>query len=159
MIKINCKDVEQTKKLGAAIGRVLRGGEVFELKSDLGGGKTTFTKGLAVGMGVADVVQSPTFTISFIHKAARDLELHHFDFYRLQDAGIMNEELKESLNQPNTVVVIEWGDIVHKILPGDLISVTLRVQNDESRDIEFEIPENFDYITNAVKKFNNDSHN
>lgn len=159
MITVKCKDIEQTKALGAAIGAVFTGGEVVELKSDLGGGKTTFTKGLAVGMGVSEVVQSPTFTISFIHKAARDLELHHFDFYRLQEAGIMSAELTESLEQPNAVVVIEWGDIVHNILPKSLISITLKVTSDESRDIEIEVPEELSYVAKAIQEFKNGLNN
>jgi tRNA threonylcarbamoyladenosine biosynthesis protein TsaE len=156
---IECKKNEDTQALGHAIGSVLRGGEVIELKSDLGGGKTTFVKGLAVGLGVKQVVQSPTFTISFIYQAERNLELHHFDFYRLQAAGIMSAELDESLHQPNAVVAIEWGEIVHKILPKDLISVTLSVKDKEARAVKIEIPDNYDYVQKIVEDFKNDTNN
>ena len=76
-----CRSAEETKKLAATIGSVVRGGEILAFHSDLGGGKTTFVKGLAQGMGVKDIVQSPTFTLSQLHKADRGLELHHYDFY------------------------------------------------------------------------------
>src|ERR1700738_2881383 len=84
-----CTTATDTQALAKTIGAAVKGGDVFAFKSDIGGGKTTFVKGLAVGMGVTDVVQSPTFTISQIHQAKRGLELHHFDFYRLNDAGVM----------------------------------------------------------------------
>jgi tRNA threonylcarbamoyladenosine biosynthesis protein TsaE len=130
-----CPTIEDTQKLAAVIGRVVRGGEVIELTSDLGGGKTTFMKGFAKGMGITDVVQSPTFTLSLIHQAPHGLELHHFDFYRLTEPGIMKAELAESLEQPDAVVAIEWGDIVHDILPADRITVSLTVPTGEIRKI------------------------
>lgn len=148
-----CKTVEDTQKLAAHIGRVVKGGEIFEFYSDLGGGKTAFVKGLARGMGVKGVVQSPTFTISFIHPADRGLELHHFDFYRLADAGIMSAELAESLDQQGAVVAIEWGEVVHNVLPANRISVTLRTLNSEEREITIDIPQKYDYIQTALKKF------
>jgi len=81
-LRITSESPEATEQLAEAIGRRLTGGEVIELVSDLGGGKTTFVRGLARGLGSADVVSSPTFTVSKVYKADK-LELHHFDFYRL----------------------------------------------------------------------------
>lgn len=151
-MEFSCKTIEDTKSLAKKIGEVVRGGEIFAMHSDIGGGKTTFVKGLAAGMGVTDVVQSPTFTISQVHNAERGLELHHFDFYRLSEAGIMRDELAESLVQDNAVVVIEWGDIVHDIFPKDVINIHIKVRNDESRTITFDFPPNFSYIQEALKK-------
>lgn len=131
-----CPTTEDTKALASKVGHALRGGEVIELLSDLGGGKTTFVKGLARGVGVESVVQSPTFAISQIYKANNGLELHHFDFYRLTEPGIMAAELAESLAQTNAVTVVEWGEMVHDILPKDRITVSLSVPgNDEKRKI------------------------
>jgi tRNA threonylcarbamoyladenosine biosynthesis protein TsaE len=130
-----CPTIEDTQALAAVIGSAVKGGEVIELTSDLGGGKTTFMKGFAKGMGITDVVQSPTFTISLIHPAPNGLELQHFDFYRLTEPGVMKAELAESLEQPNAVVAIEWGDIVHDILPANRITVDLTVPADETRTI------------------------
>ena len=136
-----CPTVADTQALGAAIGKAVQAGDVFECTSDLGGGKTTFVKGLGKGMGVTDVVQSPTFTLSQLHKADRGLELHHFDFYRLEEPGVMSAELAESLHQPNVVTAIEWGDIVHNILPKDRITIHMGVQqNDETRVIRIDCP-------------------
>ena len=130
-----CATIGATQNLAEIIGAVVKGGDVIELSSDLGGGKTTFVKGLAKGMGVETVVQSPTFVLSIIHKADRGLELHHFDFYRLSEAGIMGAELGESLAQNNAVVAVEWGDIVHNVLPERRMSVRITVPTAETRII------------------------
>lgn len=93
----------------------MRGGEVIELRSDLGGGKTTFVRGLARGAGSRDRVSSPTFTLSRVYKA-KSLDIYHFDFYRLDDAGILRDQLAEAISD-NQVVVVEWSDIVQDVLP------------------------------------------
>lgn len=137
-----CQTAEDTKKLAYKIGRLVRGGEVIELLSDLGGGKTTFVKGLARGMGIDSVVQSPTFALSQIYKAEQSRELHHFDFYRLSEPGIMAAELAETLSQKNAVTAIEWGEIVHNILPKDRISVSLSAADEgEGRRIKISCPQ------------------
>lgn len=132
------------------IGQQVEGGEVFELKSDLGGGKTSFIKGLAKGMGVKEVVQSPTFTISFVHQAKDNLELHHFDFYRLQDPGILSLELAETLNRPNVVVAIEWGEVVQKILPKNTTTITIKVLSDNARQIIVDVDDTNSHIIKAL---------
>lgn len=147
-----CKTIADTQALAAAIGAVVKGGDVIELTSDLGGGKTTFTKGLGRGMGVTDVVQSPTFTLSQLHNADRGLELHHFDFYRLDEPGVMSAELAESLHQPNAVVALEWGDIVHGILPEARVTVHIGVaKDDETRIIRIDAPQ--EHIARALYNY------
>jgi tRNA threonylcarbamoyladenosine biosynthesis protein TsaE len=142
--KFVCKTEDDTKSLAEMLGKAVKGGEVIEFHSDLGGGKTTFMKGFAVGMGVTDVVQSPTFSISQLHKAERGLELHHFDFYRLDDPGVVRAALAESLAQNDTVVAVEWGDSVHDVLGDKVISVTITVQDDDARVITFKLPAKFE---------------
>jgi len=112
---------EDTERLGELLGRQLGGGEVIELRSDLGGGKTTFVRGLVKGAGSRDRVSSPTFTLSRVYKA-KDFEIHHFDFYRLNDAGILADQLSESISD-GSVVVVEWADIVGKVLPDDRLAI------------------------------------
>jgi tRNA threonylcarbamoyladenosine biosynthesis protein TsaE len=148
--------IADTQAVAEIIGRTVKGGEVFELTSDLGGGKTTFTKGFARGMGITEVVQSPTFNISLIHTAPNGLELHHFDFYRLTEPGVMRAELAESLAQPNAVVVIEWGDIVHDILPQDRVTVNVSVPEEERRIIKITCSQ--DYIAKALYDYQQNGH-
>ncbi|HSE61361.1 MAG TPA: tRNA (adenosine(37)-N6)-threonylcarbamoyltransferase complex ATPase subunit type 1 TsaE [Candidatus Saccharimonadales bacterium] len=151
--KFVCKTTDDTKRLAEEMGKALHGGEVIEFHSDLGGGKTTFMKGLAVGMGVVDVVQSPTFSISQLHKAAHGLELHHFDFYRLDDPGVVRASLVESLAQPNAVVAIEWGETVHDVLGANIISITLTVQDDDARVVTIAVPAVAEHVAKILQNY------
>jgi tRNA threonylcarbamoyladenosine biosynthesis protein TsaE len=143
-----CDSVAETITLGKTIGTNLSGGEVFELKSDLGGGKTTFVNGLVQGFGSSDPVASPSFTISYVYGRPDGKQFHHFDFYRLNDAGIVGNELAEVEQNKDTVVAVEWGDIVHDILPKERIIANISVADDETRKFNFEYPEKFSYLFN-----------
>lgn len=124
------------KTWAQTIGALLQGGEVFELVGDVGAGKTTFTKGLAQGLGVNDVVQSPSFTISRQYEGERGLRLAHYDFYRLDDAGIMADELGEVYREAQTVTVVEWADAVQHVLPDDRLQLIFRPLDEHSREVE-----------------------
>lgn len=127
------------KAFGARLGAALAGGEVIELVGDVGAGKTTLTKGIAEGMGVAETVQSPSFTISRVYDdTAQGLRLAHYDFYRLHDAGIMADELQETANDNRTVTIIEWADIVTGVLPDDRLTVKIVSPTEISRHVELE---------------------
>lgn len=135
----------QTEQIAGIIGARLRGGEAFELVSDLGGGKTTFTRGLVRGAGSDDVVSSPTFTISKVYDAP-EFEIHHFDFYRLPDAGLASHELEDLLGDPTVVLVVEWGGIVEHVLPESRIAIEIKRTGDESRELTITYPGNFAYL-------------
>ena len=107
---------EEMIEFGKEIGSNLEGGSVLELIGDVGAGKTTFTKGLALGLGVLETVQSPTFTISRVYEGD-NLTLSHYDFYRLNDYGIMKMELAENLSNPQNITVVEWAGELADILP------------------------------------------
>ena len=128
-------DEQQTRDLGEKLGRLLRGGEVIELVGDVGAGKTTFVKGLAVGLSIDEDVQSPSFTISRVYEARDDLQLAHYDFYRLSDAGIMADELTETTQDPLTVTVIEWADIVEGVLPDGRVRIVFAAPTETSRTL------------------------
>lgn len=116
---------------GQKIGACVSGGEVFELVGDVGAGKTSFTKGLALGMGITDAIQSPTFTISREYDAPIGLYLVHYDFYRLSEAGVMADELTESLADAANVVVVEWAETVADILPKDRTTLVISLVTDD----------------------------
>lgn len=117
------------------VGRV-RVGVVIELIGDVGAGKTTFVRGLADGLGIKEQVTSPSFTISKAYAMPEGGELIHYDFYRLQDPGIMVEDLKDSINE-NNIVIIEWGESVAGVLPEDRIKIKISYNDDNSRTIEY----------------------
>ncbi len=126
----------ETKELGKKIAASLKGGEVFELIGDVGAGKTTFVKGLAAGLEVDDDVQSPSFTISRMYDARDGLQLAHYDFYRLNDPGIMANELAEMVGDPTTITVIEWADIVEGVLPEGHFTLRFSAPTETSRRID-----------------------
>ena len=141
----------QTEQLGELLGRSLRGGEVFELSSDLGGGKTTLVRGLARGLGTKDHVASPTFTISREYKTPRHT-LFHYDFYRLDDAGIMSTELAEAVADPQAVVVVEWAGVVQDVLPDKRVTVKLEIVDEDVRRLTFIYPEALEYLFEPIIK-------
>lgn len=142
-----------TSSIAEKLGSNCRGGEVFLLKSDLGGGKTTFVKGLAKGLGSSDHVGSPTYTINRLYACANGIELQHFDFYRLNEAGIVANELAEVINDPHTVTAIEWGDIVETGLPEKCIRITIERQAgaEDDRCITFGYTEDYTYLFKGLK--------
>jgi tRNA threonylcarbamoyladenosine biosynthesis protein TsaE len=145
-----CKSLEDTLQLGQKLGEYCKGGECFELIADLGGGKTAFVRGLASGIGTDDDVSSPSFTINNTYEGP-GLVLEHFDFYRLDDAGIVAAELTEDLSLPNVVVAVEWGDIVHEVLPQAHITARIITQEDESRVFSFEYAPEYNYLFEGLE--------
>ncbi len=89
----------------------------LELVGDVGAGKTTLVKGLATGLGSSGIVSSPSFTINNRYELSGDRVLSHYDFYRLNEAGVISHELDEDLHDENVSVVVEWGETVGAILP------------------------------------------
>ena len=124
------------KQLGEAIGRSVSGGEVLELVGDIGAGKTTLTKGIAWALGINEPVQSPTFTISRVYDSPKGLRLAHYDFYRLGEAGIMGDEIREAADD-DSVIIVEWAGAVDDDLPKDRLVVKITTISQEERLVEF----------------------
>ena len=149
MWQIKSNSFESTEQLGHDIGTRLRGGEVIELVSDLGGGKTTFVRGLAAGAGSHDAVSSPSFTVSQVYQTD-DLSVHHYDFYRLPDAGLIQQELTEVLENDKAVVVVEWAEVVADVLPSERIKIVISAPSQNERTFIIELPEKFAYLRGAA---------
>lgn len=133
---IEVKSEQETKDLATKIGSLLKGGEVFELVGDVGAGKTTFVKGLAKGLEIEDDIQSPSYTISRLYDARNGLQLVHYDFYRLTEAGIMANEVAEMVCDEQTITVIEWADIIEGILPENRYTIRLESPSENVRLID-----------------------
>jgi tRNA threonylcarbamoyladenosine biosynthesis protein TsaE len=118
------------------------------LSADLGGGKTTLTKGIAKGLAISQTVTSPSFTISRVYDGRDQLTLHHFDFYRLQDPGILAHEISEVVKNNKAVAVIEWGESVKKILPKATTRITIERTDtgEDSRLITVTLPATHRYL-------------
>ena len=128
----------RTEEMARNLAQLLQPGDVITLEAPLGGGKTTFVRGLATGLGVdEDEVSSPTFVIWQIYPGR--LRLHHLDAYRLSSV----EELEE-IGFPETlagqdVVVLEWPGVAEPLLPADRLHVRIDYGVDEEeRVLEFE---------------------
>ena len=141
----------ETEAFAEVIGHNLKGGECIELIADLGGGKTTFTRGLVRGTKSEDQVSSPTFTISKIYETPRFL-IHHFDFYRLATPGLIAHELSEVADDPRAVSIIEWGDVVREVLPKKRITITITAIDEDSRKLEVQLPKDSAYILEGINE-------
>ncbi len=107
---------EDTFEIGKKLGQNAKPGDVYTLVGDLGVGKTVFTQGLAEGLGIAEAVSSPTFTIVQVYEEGR-LPLYHFDVYRIGDVSEMDEIGYEDYFYGEGVCLIEWADLIREILP------------------------------------------
>lgn len=143
MISINTDSPEETVSAGEKIGKLLRGGDIIAYKGGLGAGKTTFTRGLAVGMGLPDEVHSPTFALVNEYRGVGKV-MYHFDMYR-----IMNSEALETTGfydymSEDSVIVCEWSENIAGCLPENAITITIEYIDENKRKITLEGDERFD---------------
>lgn len=109
---------------------------VIVLTGDVGAGKTTFTRALATTLGVVEPVTSPSFTISKRYALPTGGELIHYDFYRLDDPGLMADDLDEAIHTPGSLVIIEWGQNILDLVPEDAHFLYFIINDDGSRTIK-----------------------
>ena len=110
--------------------------QVIELLGDVGAGKTTFTRGLAQGLGIKEPITSPSFTISKSYALPNSNgRFIHYDFYRLPDPGLMLDDLQENLNNPENVIIVERGESVTNILPENRTKIEIKYNDDNSREV------------------------
>ena len=126
---------KEMQNLGERLAKKLSSSSVIELIGDVGAGKTTLVKGIGRGLGVTDTIQSPSYTI-FCRYDANEKSLHHYDFYRLQDTGLVSFDLEESLHTQNTVTVVEWGDSIKGILPENHVTIRITPISDDERQVD-----------------------
>ena len=148
-LRVKSSSPKNTEKIGHNIGASLKGGEVIVLKSDLGGGKTTLVSGIVKGAGSQDVVASPSFTISRLYETPK-LNLYHFDFYRLNEPGLMANDISELLNDKKAVLIIEWSDIIKHLLPAKQLGIEIIPISEEGRELVIDYPNDLAYLTEQL---------
>lgn len=126
----------ETEAVGEALGRIVPAGTVLAYEGDLGAGKTAFTRGLARGLGAADMVTSPTYTIVNEYLSGR-LPLFHFDMYRLTSADDLWDIGWEDYLDRQGVCAVEWSENVADALE-EPVTVRLEKLGEESRRITIE---------------------
>ena len=126
---------QETQELARRLGQLANAGTVLLLAGPLGAGKTSFVQGLARGLGITGVVNSPTFTI--VKEYRGRLPLFHFDLYRLEEAEELWElGLDEYLDSVG-VSALEWGERALALLPRDHLLIRLEPKGPEEREITF----------------------
>lgn len=139
------KTETETIELGCRLGEKLQPNSVIALNAPLASGKTYFTKGIATGLGVAEEVTSPTFTI--VSEYTGRLHLYHIDAYRLSTADDFYDIGAEDMLYGNGVCVIEWANIVEELLPKESLNINIAVQADNSRIFTFVYSDSsFDFV-------------
>lgn len=137
------KSDTETIALGSKLGAQLGGDEFIALTGDLGGGKTQFTKGIAVGLGITETIVSPTFTIERIYIPAvisghkPGIQLHHFDLYRTLNDREIAESIHDLTTDGENIIVVEWPENIEGILPENSLSVEFKFIDENIRELTF----------------------
>jgi tRNA threonylcarbamoyladenosine biosynthesis protein TsaE len=134
---------EETQALGRNLAATLRPGDVIAFFGDLGSGKTTMIKGIAVGLQVKDVVRSPSFIVATHYDGIlRDepIEVHHIDLYRLRDASELAEIGFSDFVAGEGITLIEWAERAKMVLPESAIRVELELAGEQRRKITIHNP-------------------
>ena len=135
-MKIKSCSVSQTLKIGKALAKNMEKGDIVGLFGELGSGKTVFTKGIALGLGIHPLtVISPTFIL--LKEYNGELPLYHFDLYRLGKPEDITALGYEEYLYGQGVSVIEWADRLSYLLPKEILSVRLSLVGSKTRYIEF----------------------
>lgn len=137
MVKFHTINELETKELAAKLAKWLKPGDLILLEGDLGAGKTTFTKGLASGLGIKRIIKSPTYTIIREYLEGR-LPLYHMDVYRLEETGGTDLGLEEYF-EGDGVSIVEWAKFIPEDLPTEYLQIKLQPSGEGlvERDISF----------------------
>lgn len=140
MKSIHLPNEETTQKLAFDLATLSQSGDIFLLTGDLGAGKTTFTKGFAEGLGIKQMIKSPTYTLIKEYETGK-LPLYHMDVYRLTE-GASDLGLDEYL-EGDGVCIIEWGHLIKEDIYTPYLEFFLDKISDNERELQIESsPEN-----------------
>ncbi|MCT1905480.1 tRNA (adenosine(37)-N6)-threonylcarbamoyltransferase complex ATPase subunit type 1 TsaE [Oceanobacillus sojae] len=139
---------KDTQDFAYRLAKELQPNDVLTLEGQLGVGKTTFTKGLAKGLGVKRNISSPTFTI--VKEYRGRLPLYHMDVYRLENS--MEDIGFDDYFFADGITVIEWASFIEDFLPKERLDITLRyADNDNQREITLTpFGEHFEQVVKAL---------
>jgi len=137
MIKITTHSPEETIRAGEKLGSLLGPGDMIAYKGGLGAGKTTFTRGLAIGLGLGDNVTSPTFALVNEYRGDK-MNLYHFDMYRIENGDDLESTGFYDYPFEENAAVIEWSENIEEFLPDSTIYVTIDTLGENEREITIE---------------------
>ena len=137
---------EETIEFGKKIGALIRGGDIIAYKGSMGAGKTTFTRGLCVGMGLPDEVTSPTFAL--VNEYRGRITLYHFDMYRIMGADDLETTGFYDYIGEDSVLAVEWSENIEDCLPEGTIFITLGHIAENTRTLTVDGDERFETVGN-----------
>lgn len=135
------KSTEQTQKIAERFSRELKSGQVIAFEGDLGAGKTSFVKGLAVGLGFSGEVSSPTFALVNEYIGGKK-DLYHFDMYRISGWEDLYSTGFFDYLESGGVLAVEWSENIAAALPDDTVLVRIEKLNDNERKIIIKVADN-----------------
>lgn len=145
MFEIHTTSQEETMELGKRLGEKVFANSCVVLEGDLGAGKTTLTKGIALGLGIDRIIKSPTYTLIREYRKGR-LPLFHMDMYRIEESGGASEVGLEEYFYASGVCVVEWAQYIEDELPSTFLKVQIdRVGDDESKRVIRLVPHGKEY--------------
>jgi len=146
------KNDSDTQQLGEKISQLAQSGDIFLLTGDLGAGKTTFSKGFAKGLGITQMIKSPTYTLIREYDSGR-LPLYHMDVYRLEGSGD-DLGLDEYLDGDG-VCLIEWGEIIKDMIENPFIELIIHKTPEDTRFLtvkNYEFDERYQQILTLLSE-------
>ena len=146
-MKIITHSPQETIAAAEKLGSLLKAGDMIAYKGGLGAGKTTFTRGLAIGMGLGDSVTSPTFALVNEYRGEH-ITLYHFDMYRITSAEDLETTGFFDFMNEDSVIAAEWSENIEDELPEDTIFIELRRVSDDVREIIITGDDRFEAIGN-----------
>ena len=136
-MKIITHSPQETIAAAEKLGAMLRAGDMIAYKGGLGAGKTTFTRGLALGMGLGDSVTSPTFAVVNEYRG-ENITLYHFDMYRISSEEDLESTGFYDYPFEDNVAAVEWSENIAEFLPNDTIYITINSISENDREIIIE---------------------
>ncbi len=128
-MEIKVSSLQETNTLANTIASKITTPFLITMSGDLGAGKTTFTKGLAKGLGIQATITSPTFTI--LKSYEEEVTLHHIDAYRLE--GIVQDLGFEEVFEEDAVCVVEWFDFIEYALPKERLHIHITLEDEDRK--------------------------
>ncbi len=138
---------EETIAFAQKVGGLLRGGDVIAFRGGLGAGKTTFTRGLSLGLGLGDDVTSPTFALVNEYRG-ENISLIHFDMYRINGGADLETTGFYDYMDEDTVIAVEWSENIAGELPENCIFIDIKRVDDNTRAITLQGDERFAVLGN-----------
>lgn len=136
-MKTTISSIDRIHEAAKEFVQTLQQGRVYAFYGKMGAGKTTFIKALCEELGVEDVVNSPTFALVNEYTSGRGEPIYHFDFYRIKNLEEVYDMGYEDYFYSHHLCLLEWPELIESILPDDAIRVTITVEEDGSRTVEW----------------------